>query len=64
MGNLSLETTVNGIATASGQLGSCADYLIQTVNGLKTVEIKDKQLFRLQDQVMARQQALFVTRDR
>ena len=34
VGNLSLETTVNSIATASGQLGSCADYLIQTVNGL------------------------------
>lgn len=49
VGNLSLETTVNSIATAGGQLGSCADYLIQTVNGLKTVGIKDRQLLRLRD---------------
>jgi cation transport protein ChaC len=60
--NLSLETTVNSIATAGGQLGSCADYLMQTVNGLLTVGIRDKQLLQLRDQVIARQQALFVTR--
>ncbi|MBH8577138.1 gamma-glutamylcyclotransferase [Nostocaceae cyanobacterium CENA369] len=46
-GNISLETTINSIATASGELGSCADYLMQTVNGLLTVGIKDNQLLRL-----------------
>lgn len=35
---------------------------MQTVNGLLTVGIRDKQLLRLRDQVIARQQALFVTR--
>lgn len=48
-GNISLETTVNSIATASGELGSCADYLMQTINGLMTVGIKDKSLLRLRD---------------
>lgn len=55
-GNVSLETTVDSIATARGQLGSCADYLIQTVNGLIMLGIKDKQLLLLRDQVVARQQ--------
>lgn len=53
-GNISLETTVNSIATASGELGSCADYLMQTVNKLMSVGIKDKQLLRLRDRVAAR----------
>jgi len=57
-GELSQETTVNSIATASGHLGSCADYLMQTVNGLLSVGIKDKHLLLLRDQVMARQQLL------
>jgi cation transport protein ChaC len=57
-GELSQETTVNSIATASGHLGSCADYLMQTVNGLLSVGIKDKYLLSLRDQVMARQQLL------
>ena len=56
-GNVSLETTVDSIATARGQIGSCADYLIQTVNGLIMVGIKDKQLLLLRDQVVARQQS-------
>ena len=55
---MSLETTVNSIATASGELGSCSDYLMQTVNGLMTVAIKDKQLLLLRDQVIARQRSL------
>lgn len=54
-GNISLETTVNSIATASGELGSCADYLTQTINGLMTVGIQDKSLLRLRDLVVARQ---------
>ena len=54
-GNIPEETTVNSIATASGELGSCAEYLIQTVNGLMAVGIKDKQLLRLRDRVVAQQ---------
>lgn len=50
-GELSQETTVNSIATASGHLGSCADYLMQTVDGLLSVGIKDKYLLSLRDQV-------------
>lgn len=57
-GNVSFETTVDSIATASGELGSCADYLMQTVDGLMTVGIKDKQLLRLRKQVIARQKSL------
>jgi len=54
-GNISLETTVNSIATARGELGSCSDYLLQTVNGLIGVGIEDKPLLRLRDRVVARQ---------
>ncbi|HEY9649290.1 MAG TPA: gamma-glutamylcyclotransferase [Coleofasciculaceae cyanobacterium] len=54
-GNISLETTVNSIATACGELGSCSDYLIQTINGLMSVGIQDKPLLRLCDRVMARE---------
>ena len=51
-GNISLETTVNSIATAGGKIGSSADYLIQTVDGLISAGIKDKQLLLLRDKVM------------
>jgi cation transport protein ChaC len=54
-GKISLETTINSIATACGELGSCADYLMQTVNSLMTVGIKDQQLLRLREHVIARQ---------
>lgn len=53
-GDISLETTVNSIATAKGELGSCADYLMQTIDGLMTVGIKDKPLQLLRDRVLAR----------
>jgi len=56
-GNISLETTVDSIATAAGQLGSAADYLMQTVDGLMTVGIKDRQLLLLRDRVLALQEA-------
>lgn len=52
-GELSQETAVNSIATASGHLGSCADYLMQTVDGLLSVGIKDKYLLSLRDQVQS-----------
>lgn len=54
--SLSLDTTIESIATASGQLGSCADYLLQTIDGLATVGIKDETLNLLGDRVVARQQ--------
>jgi cation transport protein ChaC len=54
-GNISLETTVKSLATATGELGSCADYLMQTVNGLMTASIQDKQLLQLRDRVLALQ---------
>lgn len=54
-GNISLETTVKSIATATGELGSCADYLMHTVNGLMTASIQDKQLLQLRDRVLALQ---------
>ncbi|MCC5652591.1 gamma-glutamylcyclotransferase [Nostoc sp. XA013] len=53
-GKISKETIINSIATASGELGSCADYLMQTVNGLMKVGIKDQQLLWLSKQVSAR----------
>ncbi len=61
-GKLSFQTTVNSITTASGHLGSRADYLMQTVNGLLKVGIQDKHLIVLRERVMARQQLLANTR--
>jgi cation transport protein ChaC len=54
-GNISLETTINSLATASGELGFCADYLMQTVDGLMEAAIKDEPLLLLAQQVLARQ---------
>lgn len=58
-GNLPLEMTIESLATASGQLGSCADYLLQTIDGLATVGIKDETLLFLRDRVIARQQSRY-----
>ena len=54
-GKISLETTVKSIATATGELGSCADYLLQTINGLMAAGIQDKLLLRLHKRVLALQ---------
>jgi cation transport protein ChaC len=54
VGNLSLEATVDQIATASGQLGSAADYLLQTVDGLLSMQIRDRHLLQLRDAVLQR----------
>ncbi|MDF5710427.1 MAG: gamma-glutamylcyclotransferase [Nostoc sp. S4] len=56
-----LTTTINSIATASGKLGSCADYLMRTVDGLIAEGIKDRKLLLLRKQVLAKQQALLVS---
>lgn len=58
-GSLSLETTTESLATASGYLGSCADYLLQTIDGLATFGIKDETLLFLRDRVIARQQSRY-----
>lgn len=55
-GNISFDATVDTLATAKGELGSSADYLFQTVDGLHSVGIHDKPLLRLRDRVMAQQQ--------
>lgn len=62
-GNIPYENTVNSIATASGQIGSSADYLMNTVDGLTSVGIKDRRLLLLREQVVTRQQALAVTNE-
>lgn len=56
--NVDLETTVESIATARGRLGPCSDYLMQTVDGLMSSGIRDRQLLILRDLVVARQQSL------
>lgn len=56
-GHLAPDVIVEHVATASGTLGSCADYLLQTVKGLTQAGIKDKSLLRLQRQVLARQRS-------
>ena len=50
-GRISPETTVKSLATAHGQLGSAADYLLQTVDGLSAVGIQDRPLMALWNQV-------------
>ncbi len=41
------------IATASGWLGPCADYLVNTVDHLATLGIHDRPLERLRARVLA-----------
>ncbi|WP_017315486.1 gamma-glutamylcyclotransferase [Mastigocladopsis repens] len=53
--NLSIETTAEIIATACGHIGSSAEYLLQTVDGLMTLGIKDRQLLLLRERVLAKQ---------
>jgi cation transport protein ChaC len=57
-GALPPDTIISSIATAKGQLGSSADYLMHTVDGLLHAGIKDRYLLLLRQQVLARQQSL------
>lgn len=57
-GDIAPEVMVQHIATASGTLGSCAEYLLQTLEGLNEAGIKDKSLLKLQKQVLAQQQSV------
>jgi cation transport protein ChaC len=51
--DLSDEETATAIAGASGFLGACADYLINTVDHLAALGIHDRPLERLRDRVLA-----------
>lgn len=50
--NLSIEATAQILATASGSLGSCKDYLLQTIEGLSLCGIRDRGLLKLRDLVL------------
>jgi len=50
-GKLPPSLVAHQIATAAGSLGTCADYLLQTIAGLKTEGICDRYLIRLCDRV-------------
>jgi len=52
--DLSDEEAATAIAGASGFLGPCADYLINTVDHLAELGIHDRPLERLRDRVLAR----------
>jgi cation transport protein ChaC len=57
-GSVPQDVIVQHIATAAGMLGSCADYLNQTIASLAEVDIHDRGLLLLQRQVMAKQALL------
>ena len=54
VGRLPEDRIVLQLATAEGYLGSCAEYLENTVAHMREVGIRDRQLFRLQRLVRAR----------
>jgi len=46
-GNLSEETQAVMIRSAVGELGSCRDYLVNTIDALRSAKIQDELLERL-----------------
>ena len=62
--NLSIEKTVESLATAKGILGSSAEYLDCTVQGLSAEGIEDRGLIDLNYLVKNRQQELNYSQDR
>lgn len=52
-GRLSLDQAAAVIARAEGRLGSCAEYLLSTVEHLDTLGIPDRRLHALRDRVVA-----------
>ncbi len=48
LGGLNIEDTAKAISEGEGQLGSCRDYLMNTVSGLLDLGIQDSYLKRLQ----------------
>ena len=57
-GDLSLEEVVKILAEACGHWGSCAEYLMNTVQHLEELGIHDRYLWHLQELVAARIRAL------
>jgi cation transport protein ChaC len=57
-GALGEEQIVNTVAMASGNLGTCCEYLFNTVEHLKELGLTDRRLFRLAERVKARQAEL------
>jgi cation transport protein ChaC len=56
-GDLPEAEIVERLATASGELGTCADYLFRTCEGLHRMGIRDPALERIATLVLARQTA-------
>jgi cation transport protein ChaC len=57
-GRQPIEAVADVLATAVGHLGSCAEYLQRTVDGLEQHGIRDRRLWQLQAMVAERIQAL------
>jgi glutathione-specific gamma-glutamylcyclotransferase len=53
-GRLDDAAVADALATACGHVGSCAEYLLETVAHLEELGIRDRRLWRLQDLVAAR----------
>lgn len=53
-GRQPVETTADVLATAAGHAGSCAEYLLRTVEGLEQRGIRDRHLWQLQAMVADR----------
>ena len=61
--NWSRSKIVESLATAKGSLGSSAEYLCNTVRGLRAAGIEDKELIELDNAVKNRQQILSLKRE-
>jgi cation transport protein ChaC len=53
-GRLGDEAVADALAAACGHVGSCAEYLLETVAHLEELGIRDRRLWRLQEMVAAR----------
>lgn len=53
-GRLNDEAVADALARACGHVGSCAEYLLETVTHLEELGIRDRRLWRLQAMVAAR----------
>ena len=53
-GRLGDEAVADALARACGHVGSCAEYLLETVTHLEELGIRDRRLWRLQAMVAAR----------
>jgi cation transport protein ChaC len=53
VGKLDELETARIVATAAGQMGTCADYLHRTVDALETHGLRDERLMALQARVRA-----------